>query len=107
MSEPNLFDLTGKVAIVTGGGRGLGKAIALGLAGAGADVVVASRKIDNCEEAAREIEAMGRRALAVACHLGRPDQIDALVTSAYDAFGHVDIVVNNAAMSPGTLLHES
>ena len=65
-------------------------------------MVVASRKIDNCEEAAREIEAMGRRALAVACHLGRPDQIDALVASAYDAFGRVDIVVNNAAMSPGT-----
>jgi NAD(P)-dependent dehydrogenase (short-subunit alcohol dehydrogenase family) len=107
MSEPNLFDLTGKVAIVTGGGRGLGKAIALGLAGAGADVVVASRKLDNCEEAAQEIEATGRRALAVACHLGRPDQIDALVASAYDAFGRVDIVVNNAAMSPGTLLHES
>jgi NAD(P)-dependent dehydrogenase (short-subunit alcohol dehydrogenase family) len=107
MSEPNLFDLTGKVAIVTGGGRGLGKAIALGLADAGSDVVVASRKIDNCEEAAREIEAKGRRALAVGCHLGRPDQIDALVDSAYDAFGKVDIVVNNAAMSPGTLLHES
>jgi NAD(P)-dependent dehydrogenase (short-subunit alcohol dehydrogenase family) len=107
MSEPNLFDLTGKVAIVTGGGRGLGKAIALGLAGAGADLVVASRKLDNCEEAAREIEATGRRALAVACHLGRPDQIDALVASAYDAFGRVDIVVNNAAMSPGTMLHES
>src|SRR5690349_18958187 len=107
MSNANLFDLTGKVAIVTGGGRGLGKAIALGLAGAGSDVIVASRKVDNCEAAAGEIEALGRRALAVGCHLGRPDQIDALVASAYDAFGRVDIVVNNAAMSPGTLLHES
>src|SRR6185369_10472009 len=100
MSNENLFDLTGNVAIVTGGGRGLGKAIALGLAGAGADVVVASRKLDNCEAAAHEVERTGRRALAVACHLGRPDQIDALVESAYDAFGKVDIVVNNAAMSP-------
>ncbi|MDQ1510243.1 MAG: hypothetical protein QOG50_2087 [Actinomycetota bacterium] len=107
MSNANLFDLSGKVAIVTGGGRGLGKAIALGLAGAGSDVIVASRKIDNCKEVAGEIEAMGRRSLAVACHLGRPDQIDALIASAYEEFGRVDIVVNNAAMSPGTLLHES
>jgi len=107
MSNGNLFDLSGRVAIVTGGGRGLGKAIALGLADAGSDVVVASRKVDNCEQAAREIEAKGRRALAVGCHLGRPDQIDALVASTYDGFGRVDVVVNNAAMSPGTLLHES
>ena len=76
MSEGNLFDLTGKTAIVTGGGRGLGKAIAIGLAGAGADVVVASRKVENCEAVAREIEASGRRALAVGCHVGphRPDR---------------------------------
>jgi NAD(P)-dependent dehydrogenase (short-subunit alcohol dehydrogenase family) len=107
MSNENLFDLTGRVAIVTGGGRGLGKAIALGFAGAGADVVVASRKIENCEAVAREIEQAGRRALAVGCHIGRPDQIAALVESAYGAFGKVDIVVNNAAMSPGTQLHES
>jgi NAD(P)-dependent dehydrogenase (short-subunit alcohol dehydrogenase family) len=107
MSQPNLFDLHGKVAIVTGGGRGLGKAIALGYADAGADVVVASRKLENCRDAAAEIEAKGRRALAVGCHVGRPDQIEALVASAYDTFGQVDIVVNNAAMSPGTMLHES
>src|SRR5258705_11005378 len=103
MSNKNLFDLTGKVAIVTGGGRGLGKAIALGLAGAGSDVIVASRKIDNCEQIAREIETKGRRALAVACHLGRPDQIDALVAFAYEEVGRVDIVVNKAPMSPRTL----
>ncbi len=103
----DLFDLTGKTAIVTGGGRGLGKAIALGLAGAGADVVVASRKVENCEAAAKEIEALGRRALAVGCHVGRPEQIDALVEAAYGAFNRIDVVVNNAAMSPGTLLHES
>jgi NAD(P)-dependent dehydrogenase (short-subunit alcohol dehydrogenase family) len=103
----NLFDLTGKTAIVTGGGRGLGKAIALGYAQAGADVVVASRKLENCEAAAKEIEQLGRRARAVGCHVGRTDQIDALVDAAYDAFGQVDIVVNNAAMSPGTMLTES
>ncbi len=107
MTDGNLFDLTGKTAIVTGGGRGLGKAVALGFAQAGADVVVASRKLENCEATAREIEASGRRALAVGCHVGRTDQIDALVDTAYAAFGRVDIVVNNAAMSPGTQLAES
>ena len=107
MTDGNLFDLTGKTAIVTGGGRGLGRAIALGYAQAGADVVVASRKLDNCEAAAAEIEQLGRRALAIACHVGRPDQIDALVDAAYDAFGRIDVVVNNAAMSPGTSLVES
>jgi NAD(P)-dependent dehydrogenase (short-subunit alcohol dehydrogenase family) len=105
--DGNLFALTAKTAVVTGGGRGLGKAIALGLAGAGADVVVASRKVENCESVAREIQAHGRRALAVACHIGRPDQIDSLVETAYSTFGHVDIVVNNAAMSPGTQLVDS
>ena len=107
MSRGNLFDLSGKAAIVTGGGRGLGRAISLGLAGAGADVVVASRKVENCETVAREIEGLGRRARAVACHVGRPDQIDALVDAAYGEFGRVDIVVNNAAMSPGTQLVDS
>jgi NAD(P)-dependent dehydrogenase (short-subunit alcohol dehydrogenase family) len=107
VSQQNLFDLTGKTAIVTGGGRGLGKAIALGFAAAGADVVVASRKVENCEAAGKEIEALGRRALAVGCHVGRTDQIDALVDAAYSAFGRIDIVVNNAAMSPGTTVAES
>src|SRR3954470_6227812 len=107
MSDRNLFDLTGKTAIVTGGGRGLGKAIALGFADAGADVVVASRKLENCEAVAAEITATGRRGEAVACHIGRTDQIDTLVDTAYAAFGKIDIVVNNAAMSPGTQLAES
>ena len=107
MPAGNLFDIDGRVAVVTGGGRGLGKAIALGLAGAGADVVVASRKLENCEAVAAEIEAGGRRALAVRCHVGRTDEIDVLVGAAYDAFGRVDIVVNNAAMSPGTTLVDS
>jgi NAD(P)-dependent dehydrogenase (short-subunit alcohol dehydrogenase family) len=90
-----------KVAIVTGGSRGLGRAIALGLAHAGADVVVASRKLEACEETADEIErTTGRRALAHACHVGRWDDLEALVDAAYTTFGHVDILVNNAGMSP-------
>ena len=65
------FELTGKVALVTGASRGLGKAIAIGLADAGADIVVTSRSLESCQEVAREIEAHGRRALAVACDVGR------------------------------------
>ena len=71
------FDLSGKVAIVTGGGRGLGRAISLGLAKAGADVTVCGRKIEACEDAASEIRALGRRALAMSCHMGHSDEIDA------------------------------
>ena len=95
-----LFDLSGKVALVTGGSRGLGRAIALGYAAAGADVIIASRKIDACAAVAAEIEAMGRRALAIAAHVGRWDDIDRLVDASYDRFGKVDILVNNAGMSP-------
>lgn len=92
--------LGGKVAIVTGGGRGLGATIARGLAAAGADVVVASRKLENCEAVAAEIRSGGRRALAASCHMGRSDDVDALFRATLDAFGRVDIVVNNAATSP-------
>ncbi|MFZ9407682.1 MAG: SDR family NAD(P)-dependent oxidoreductase, partial [Burkholderiaceae bacterium] len=95
-----MFDLTGKVALVTGGSRGLGRAMALGLAAWGADVVVASRKFDNCESVAQEIRALGRRALPLAAHVGRWDDCDALVHAAYAHFGKVDILINNAGMSP-------
>lgn len=95
------FDLTGKVTVVTGGSRGIGRAIASGFAEAGADVVVASRKLGACEQAAAEIEATtGRRALAVACHVGRWSDCDALVEHVYGAFGRCDVLVNNAGMSP-------
>jgi hypothetical protein len=96
-----LFDLSGKVALVTGGSRGIGRAVAEGLAVAGADIVVASRKLDNCEAAAREIEAAtGRRALPVGCHVGRWEDCDRLVDAVYEQFGHCDVLVNNAGMSP-------
>jgi len=94
------FDLTGRVAIVTGGTRGLGRAIVRTLAGAGADIVVASRKEDACEEAAAEVRSLGRRALAHCCHVGHWNELDGLVDAAYDAFDHVDILVNNAGLSP-------
>jgi NAD(P)-dependent dehydrogenase (short-subunit alcohol dehydrogenase family) len=97
----DLFDLSGKVAIVTGASRGIGRAVSGGLAAAGADVVVASRKLENCEEAAREIrDATGRRALPVGCHVGRWQDCDRLVEVAYQEFGRCDVLVNNAGMSP-------
>jgi NAD(P)-dependent dehydrogenase (short-subunit alcohol dehydrogenase family) len=95
-----LFDLSGKVALVTGGSRGLGRAIVLGYAAAGADVVIASRKLDACAALAREVEALGGKALPVACHVGRWADLDALVEKSYARFGQVDILVNNAGLSP-------
>ena len=96
-----LFDLTGKVAVVTGGSRGIGRAVAEGLAAAGADVVIASRKVDACQAAAGEIAAAtGRRTLGVACHVGRWADCDALVETVYGEFGRCDVLVNNAGMSP-------
>ena len=95
------FDLSGKVAVVTGGSRGIGRAVAAGLALAGADVVVASRKLDSCQAAAREIAALsGRRALPVRCHVGDWSDCDRLVDAVYTEFGQCDILVNNAGMSP-------
>src|SRR5688572_16376247 len=94
------FDLTGRVALVTGGTRGLGRAIVHGLARAGADIVVSSRKQDACEDVAEEVRGLGRQALAHACHVAKWDQIDGLVEAAYHRFRHVDVLVNNAGISP-------
>ena len=95
-----LFDLTGKVAVVTGGSRGLGAEMVLAFAVAGADVVIASRKIQSCEKAAAKVEALGRRALPVAAHVGHWSDCDRLAETAFEHFGKVDILVNNAGMSP-------
>ncbi len=95
-----LHSLVGKVALVTGGSRGLGREMVLAFAKAGADVVIASRKLDACEQVAEEVEALGRRALPVAAHVGRWADNDALADAAYRQFGRVDILVNNAGMSP-------
>ncbi|PPJ25777.1 short-chain dehydrogenase [Nocardia nova] len=96
----DLFSLDGKVALVTGGSRGLGRQMVLAFAMAGADVVITSRKVDACEAVAKEVAALGRRALAVGCHVGKWAEIDALVEAAYTEFGRVDVLVNNAGMSP-------
>jgi NAD(P)-dependent dehydrogenase (short-subunit alcohol dehydrogenase family) len=96
-----LFDLTGRVVLVTGGSRGLGREIAFAAARCGADVVIASRKIESCEATAAEIEAeTGRVAMPYAIHVGRWEQLDGLVDAVYERFGKVDVLVNNAGMSP-------
>ena len=105
MPDP-LFSLEGKVALVTGGSRGLGYQMVKAFAERGADVIIASRKLDACEEVAAEIRTMGRRALAVAAHCGRWDDIDNLIEAAYAEFGRVDILVNNAGMGPMIPSHE-
>jgi len=103
-----LFDLSGKVALVTGGTRGIGNSMARGLAEAGADVIVTGRKQDGCDAAAKEMaERTGRKVLGMACHMGDWDQIDALVTRAYDTCGHVDVLVNNAGINPAFVTVEN
>ena len=98
--QAKTFDLTGKVAVVTGGSRGLGREMVLAFASCGADVVIASRKIDNCNAVADEVRALGRRALAVGYHAASWSDADMLAERAYSEFGHVDVLVNNAGMSP-------
>lgn len=101
MSQLDLFDLRGKTALVTGGSRGLGRAMVLAFAEAGADVVIASRKIDSCETLAAEVtERFGRQAMPYACHVGHWEQLGVMVDAVYERFGTLDILVNNAGMSP-------
>jgi NAD(P)-dependent dehydrogenase (short-subunit alcohol dehydrogenase family) len=101
-----LFDFTDKVVLVTGGSRGLGYRMVKAFAERGADVIVASRKLENCETVAGEVRALGRRALAVGMHAGRWADCDALIEQAYSEFGRVDVLINNAGMSPACPSHE-
>ena len=95
-------NLEGKVALVTGGSRGLGRAMVLGLARAGADVVIASRKLAGCEQVAAEVQAIGRQALAVSAHAGQMESLDALLEATYLRFDRLDILINNAGTNPVT-----
>jgi NAD(P)-dependent dehydrogenase (short-subunit alcohol dehydrogenase family) len=104
MNDP--FSLAGKIALITGGSRGLGLEMVRAFARAGADVIVASRKIEACEAAAAEVRALGRRALAIAVNASNWHQMDELARAAYAAFGRIDILVNNAGMSPAMPSHE-
>ena len=96
----NHIDMSNKVVLITGGSRGLGLAMALAFAEAGADLIITSRKIDSCEATAAEIEALGRHAMPYACHVGHWDQVDGLVEAAYERFGRIDVLINNAGTSP-------
>ncbi len=98
------FSLAGKVALVTGGSRGIGRATALGFARAGADIVVTSRNLPDLEKVAQEVRVLGRKSLAIAAHIGRMDDIKALVTKVNEEFGRIDILVNNAGLNRDRML---
>lgn len=98
--QTNLFDLTGKVALVTGASRGIGESIARLLAAYGAEVIVSSRKIDGCEQVAQSIRDNGGKATAMACHVGEMAQIEDTFKQIKDKFNRIDILVNNAAANP-------
>ncbi len=100
MNSPVRFDFTNKVVVVTGGSRGLGHAMALAFAHAGANLAIASRKLDSCEQTVREIRALGRDASAHAIHVGRWADCDRLASEVYERWGRCDVLVNNAGLSP-------
>ncbi len=105
MNDP-LLNFEGKVALVTGGSRGLGYQMVKALAARGADIIVASRKVEACEKVAEEVRGLGGRALAIGAHCGKWAEIDRLIETAYSEFGRVDILVNNAGMGPRMPSHE-
>jgi NAD(P)-dependent dehydrogenase (short-subunit alcohol dehydrogenase family) len=106
MKALDLFNLSGKVALISGGGDGIGRAMATGLAEAGADIVVFSRRLEKCEEAAHEIEASGARALALQCDITREDDVDRVVTQTIKKFNKIDILVNNSGRTWGAAPEE-
>ena len=102
MNVRQLFDLKGRVALVTGGSIGLGRQVAQALAEMGADIVLCARKRERCEQAAQEFEALGVHALALACDVTDAEQIHAVVDAATARFGRIDVLVNNAGISWGS-----
>jgi NAD(P)-dependent dehydrogenase (short-subunit alcohol dehydrogenase family) len=100
MEHSKMFDLTGKVALVTGASRGIGEAIAIGLADAGADLVISSRKPEALQAVADKIQTLGRKVLVIAANAGESDQLENLAEKAKAHYGYVDILVNNAGTNP-------
>ncbi|MAL99044.1 SDR family NAD(P)-dependent oxidoreductase [Hydrocarboniclastica marina] len=96
----NLFDMTGKVALITGSTKGIGRSIAEEMAKSGARVVISSRKADACEAVANELKADGHEALAIPCHVGRKEDLQNLVDKTLETWGRIDVLVCNAATNP-------
>tara|TARA_R110002073_G_scaffold101981_5_gene231612 strand:+ start:6040 stop:6783 length:744 start_codon:yes stop_codon:yes gene_type:complete len=95
-----MYDMTGKVVLITGGSRGLGRAMALGFAAQGANIAIVSRKLDSCIETAKEVEALGVEAFPYGAHAGDWDGLGVMADAVYERFGKVDVLINNAGMSP-------
>ncbi|HKI73669.1 MAG TPA: glucose 1-dehydrogenase [Pseudomonadales bacterium] len=95
-----IYEMSGKVVLITGGSRGLGHSMALGFAAQGANVAIVSRKLDSCEQTAEEVRALGVEAFPYAAHVGHWDEIDPMVEAVMAHFGRIDVLVNNAGMSP-------
>lgn len=106
MHVKELFDLKGKVAIVTGGGRGLGKQIAEGFAEAGANVVVCSRKVEACEQVSLHLKELGVDSIALKCDVSNPEDVNHVVETTLERFGKIDILVNNSGASWGAPVEE-
>ncbi len=100
MSGTVQYDFNGKVVVITGGSRGLGHAMALGFAAAGANLAIASRKLNSCEATVKEIRTMGRDGSAHAIHVGKWADCDRLAAEVYERWGRCDVLINNAGMSP-------
>ncbi len=100
MHSKEQFNLSGKVAVITGSSKGIGKAIAKGLAEQGAQVVISSRNQDACDEVAKEFKELNLKAIGIACHIGKEEQRKNLVDKTIESFGRIDILVNNAAINP-------
>lgn len=106
MNVKDLFDLTGKVAIVTGGGRGLGEQIAEGFAEAGANVVVCSRRVDACEQVSEKMKQLGVESFALKCDITNPEDVQNVVERTVEKFGRIDILVNNSGATWGASVEE-
>jgi NAD(P)-dependent dehydrogenase (short-subunit alcohol dehydrogenase family) len=106
MKTMDLFNLKGKTAIVTGGAKGLGQQMALGLAEAGADIIICSRKLEKCQETAHQIESLGVNALALRCDLTLAEEVDQVVKGTLKEFGKIDILINNSGITWGAPVEE-